>query len=580
MAPLEAVRSGFAAHVERTAELERPGASASGKAPAPRSLRVDSFKTDTSAPKASVHFADSLSLSSYKPSSRIRPTTDTKTSRFDWTVRQALSQYSVEGDAGFQAARRSERDARNGALPAHGDPAVDRALQQFRIAPGQRALLSRAAAMQVGPAKEPLIRPVQAMAVAETLQRLRPEVAGQVNQLLGRASDELERAVLLKMVSPRANDLLSENNAVRGRALSEVQRFADVLRGAPRSLILERSSILSKDPDGTLRTFRQQHDNTCVAASVLECLSSADPFLLWALKADGPVHERRPTGLAAKLERAILTSNISGQSLAPLTDTLVRASGRTPEEARRMLRERGETWDLPQRPPVNLPGHVDAWVEAKVINKADARELLKLWEPKATLKALGMPDFQINTREQYRRFQSVVRNADRAFPKAAQALDKVKATWGTAPFTVGQILEWGQAGLQQPRGIGPEYAAKLFLSPKTHLGYNRVKFLYRLPGDAQHSERLAQVLNAGQPVLIRRGNPEDLETDYSHCITALLARGKPGQREFLIPDTWTGTARWVPQKDFESRRARISYYFGHSFPVRGVGRLAKGRPAL
>ncbi|HEX4620174.1 MAG TPA: hypothetical protein VH208_01290, partial [Myxococcaceae bacterium] len=73
---------------------------------------------------------------------------------------------------------------------------------------------------------------------------------------------------------------------------------------------------------------------------------------------------------------------------------------------------------------------------------------------------------------------------------------------------------------------------------------------------------------------------EDLETDYSHCITALLARGKPGHREFLIPDTWTGTARWVPQKDFESRRARISYYFGHSFPVRGVGRLAKGRPAL
>jgi hypothetical protein len=87
-------------------------------------------------------------------------------------------------------------------------------------------------------------------------------------------------------------------------------------------------------------------------------------------------------------------------------------------------------------------------------------------------------------------------------------------------------------------------------------------------------------LNSGQAVLIRRGNPEDLETDYSHCITTLLARGKPGKREFLILDTYTAKARWVSQEELESRGAKISYYFGQSYPTRGVGRLAKGRPAL
>ena len=245
-----------------------------------------------------------------------------------------------------------------------------------------------------------------------------------------------------------------------------------------------------------------------------------------------------------------------------------------------MLRERGETWDLPQRPPVNLPGYVDAWLEAKVINKADARELLKLWEPKATLKALGMPDFQINTREQYRRFQSVVRNADRAFPKAAEALEKVKATRGTAPFTVGQVLEWGQAGLQQPRGIGPEYAAKLFLSPKTHLGYNRVKFLYRLEDDAHHSERIAQAVLAGQPVLLRRGDPEDLPENYSHALSVLQVRGPVGKREFLIPDSNPGTAEWFSQERFESPDSKMSYFFGESTPRLGVGRKSQGRPTL
>jgi hypothetical protein len=574
---VEAPRQGFAAHVQRTAALE---ASLESK-PSPRRLRPDSFQPGTAAPKgAKLSFVDSLSVETYRPAARIRPTAEAKTTRFDWTVRQALAAYAPEGDAGFQAALGSDRGARSAALPAVGDARVHQALQQFHIPAAHRALLARAAAMMVGPAQEPLLRPVQAMAVAETLQQLRPETAGQINHLLGRASDELERAVLLKMVSPRAADLLSNHSVIRARALSEMESFAQTLRRAPRSLILERSSILTKGEDGSIRTLRQQHDNTCVAASVLECLASTDPFLLWVLKADGPVHQRRPTGLAARLERAILTSNISGQSLAPLAESLVKASGRTPEEARRMLEQRGETWDLPQQPPVDVPGQVQAWLDAKVINKGDAQALLKLWAPKTLMKSMGMPDFQINTREQYRQFQSVVRNADRAFPAAARALEKVKASGGAAPFTAGQVLEWGQAGLQQPRGIGPEYAAKLFLSPKTHLGYNRVKFLFRLPGDENHSERLAQILTSGQQVLIRRGNPEDLETDYSHCIAALLARGKPGHREFLIADTWTAQARWVSQEELESRRARISYYFGQSYPVRGVGRLAKGRPTL
>ncbi len=129
------------------------------------------------------------------------------------------------------------------------------------------------------------------------------------------------------------------------------------------------------------------------------------------------------------------------------------------------------------------------------------------------------------------------------------------------------------------RSVAPDHIANIFLSPKTQLDYNRVKYLYRLKADPAHSDRLAQVLDSGQPTLLRRGDPEDLPENYSHCLTAFCSR-LSGGREVLVLDSLPGRAEWWPQADFDSRRAQMSYFFGHSFPKLGVGQKASGRPEL
>ncbi|HEX4620992.1 MAG TPA: hypothetical protein VH208_05425, partial [Myxococcaceae bacterium] len=156
--------------------------------------------------------------------------------------------------------------------------------------------------------------------------------------------------------------------------------------------------------------------------------------------------------------------------------------------------------------------------------------------------------------------------------------EKGNSTWGSEGRTANEfeesILYGDKSGeLDRSHGLNPDDAAKQFLSPKTHLDYQKVKYYYRLWGDPHHSERLAQAVLAGQPVLLRRGDSEDRESNYSHCQLLLWARGEPGKREFLVAD---GYADWQSQSSFES--GGFSHYYGHSHPTIGVGRSPSGRP--
>jgi hypothetical protein len=78
-------------------------------------------------------------------------------------------------------------------------------------------------------------------------------------------------------------------------------------------------------------------------------------------------------------------------------------------------------------------------------------------------------------------------------------------------------------------------------------------------------------------VPLRRGDPEDLPSNYSHAITAYGVRGTKGDRQFYVVD---GSGKWMSQADFEAEYSRISYFFGDSHPQLGVGRKAEGRPEL
>ena len=527
-------------------------------------VKVNAPKSGLQVPKGPL--ADSLSVQAFEPPTKLLKTiAGGPTTHFDEVLSQAFASYREADDVELLAARKAQARPSTAGFPKLSaaavakDPmlkAVSARLEAMPLTDKQKALLTGGVAFKFGPANEPLVRPIQAIIAGDTLSRMPATPKARVQAMLDGSENDIERALILKSLGPRRNQLLAKGPEA-GAALNEVGNYAGIIRGTPTALLLERTTILGTNEKGELISLQQQHHNACVASSSLGSMAAADPFIAWVLKADGPINEKRINGLPARLERAILTSDVTG--------------------------ERGEHWDIPAS-----FGNIDREVR-QVLKAGDAKAGLTLEDhsaitdllrPIERLHELGLELGAIETPADYRRFQKILANFPKNFPKAQEVLDRLKAS-GAGELDGRQLLELGQSNLQRPKGVAPDHIANIFLKPKTQLDYNRVKYLYRLEGDPSHGARLAQVIEAGQPVLLRRGDPEDLPANYSHCLTAMCVRpGADGTRDILIPDTFKGRAKWLTQKEFDDQKSQMSYFFGHSFPQLGVGRAATGRPEL
>ncbi len=510
--------------------------------------------------------ADSLSVQAFEPSTKLLKTVaGGPTSRFDDVLAGAFASYREADDVVLQAARKAQvrpstaAFAKLTAAAITEDPmlnAVSTRLEAMPLTEKHKSLLTGGVAYRFGPAQEPLVRPIQAVIAADTLSRMPATAKARVQAMLDGSENDIERALILKSLGPRRNQLLAAGPEA-GKALQEVENYAGIIRGAPTALLLERTTILGTNEYGELISLQQQHHNACVASSSLGCMATADPFIAWVLKADGPINGLRVNGLAARLERAILTSDVTG--------------------------ERGEHWDIPAsfgNVRKDVRAVLDAGEQKAGLTREDRLAVLRLLKPSKRLDALGLANGAIDTPAEFRLFQKILADFPKNFPQAQAVIDRLKAS-GAGELDGRQLLELGQSNLQDPKGVAPDHIANIFLKPKTQLDYNRVKYLYRLEADPSHGARLAQVVEAGQPVLLRRGDPEDVPENYSHCLTALCVRtGAAGTREVLIPDTYHGRAKWFSQAQFDSQRAQMSYFFGQSSPKLGVGRAATGRPEL
>ncbi len=509
---------------------------------------------------------DSLSVQAFEPSTKLLKTVaGGPTTHFDEVLSAAFASYREADDVELQAARKAQVRPSTAGFPKLSaaavakDPmlkAVSARLEAMPLTDKQKALLAGGVAYKFGPANEPLVRPIQAIIAGDTLSRMPVTPKARVQAMLDGSENDIERALILKSLGPRRNQLLAKGPEAAA-ALNEVENYAGIIRGTPTSLLLERTTILGTNEHGELISLQQQHHNACVASSSLGSMAAADPFIAWVLKADGPINEKRINGLPARLERAILTSDVTG--------------------------ERGEHWDIPASFG-NIDREVrqalDAGNEKAGLTREDRFAITDLLAPRERLDELGLKRGAIETPADYRRFQKILANFAENFPKAQSVLERLKAS-GAGELDGRQLLELGQSNLQRPKGVAPDHIANIFLKPKTQLDYNRVKYLYRLEGDPSHGARLAQVIEAGQPVLLRKGDPEDLPENYSHCLTAMCVRpSADGTRDILVPDTFKGRARWLTQKQFDDENSQMSYFFGHSFPKLGVGKAATGRPEL
>jgi hypothetical protein len=182
--------------------------------------------------------------------------------------------------------------------------------------------------------------------------------------------------------------------------------------------------------------------------------------------------------------------------------------------------------------------------------------------------------------------------ASTAWNKAMDLLAKSNKTARARQYafpSLELVVRDAVGGSTKPNGVDPDQIGNTFVTPFTLTNYERVKYYFRLKGDPHHTERLAQVLESGQDVFIRLGDPEDLPENYSHCVILADVQGSPGSRQFLKIDPADGSADWVSEWWLNARRGEgsgymagpkttVSYYFGESSPERGVGERALGRP--
>ncbi len=430
-----------------------------------------------------------------------------------------------------------------------------------------------------GITQQGMLGATSALDAAAALMRMPAQAHGEVTSLLAQAGSDCERVLLLKSLASRKVRLCSMGTESTAEAMAEIRNYAQVIRGKPRD-VLELSSTLLKYKLNVLKeleltTLKQQYRNSCVGASVLFCAAEADPVLAWALNAEGRLDRLRPGGLADRLEASILTSDRAGAW--------------------------SSTWDVPASRPGEAPD-LDTLASAAELSKAEARPLLALQTAsrlKEVFETLGVPLTedtmtgrslvgQLRTAAAWDAFHEGLAHADALFPEEAKALALLKERLGTKVLgphqSLADVLRSIQRAVHQPNGIDPDHGGTAFLRPFTHLDSNRVKYAYRMVEDLKHPERgvdtehpnrWAQVVGSGQPTMVRRGDPEDVPENYSHCIVFADVRGEGADRELLRVDSIAG-ADWVPLDALNGSRS-ISYYFGHSYPQTGVGRAPSSR---
>jgi hypothetical protein len=415
--------------------------------------------------------------------------------------------------------------------------------------------------------REGLMGATRALDAAAALTQLSDARYEELQGLLEAAESKSERILILKALAARKLRLSSYGDAEAKEAWSELLRYAEIIRGVPPSLLAFRSTLMHVthqfSSGGAEGCLKQQAANSCVGASTLMAMAEADPFLAWVVNAAGSVDSIEHSSLSTRLQEAIICSD---------------------------FRQFGATWDFFKSKGMgrtrSIRSDVISALGKFILSETDVRALEEL-TGRSALKHLGMSVWQLRTAEDWKKLEDILSRLPELHPLASAAWSKIEralalsekgAEIKKAAFpSLADLIRDAITHASDPEGVDPDHIGTRFLTPFTHLNYERVKYYYRLSEDPAHTERLAQILEAGQDVLIRLGDPDDLPSNYSHCVIMSDVRGEEGKREFMVVDPQGGTANWVSQESF-NRSSLSSYYFGESSPVRGVGKRAPGRP--
>ena len=225
-------------------------------------------KNELRVPKGPL--VDSLSVHAFEPPTKLLKTiAGGPTTHFDEVLSEAFASYKEGADAELQAARKVQVRPSTAGFPKLTAAAINREpmlkavaarLEAMPLTEQQKALLTGGVAYTFGPANEPLVRPIQAVIAGDTLSRMPATPKARVQAMLDGSENDIERALILKSLGPRRNQLLAKGPEA-AKALGEVENYAGIIRGSPTSLLLDRTTILGLNEKGELISLQQQHHN-------------------------------------------------------------------------------------------------------------------------------------------------------------------------------------------------------------------------------------------------------------------------------------------------------------------------------
>jgi hypothetical protein len=200
---------------------------------------------------------------------------------------------------------------------------IDRRQHPDRITPQ----IVRSLSMGVGEARtsasqgrEGILTNTSAVYAANALIKMTPADYEAVSTALANAgtppsagSDaQTERALILKAVAARDERLGDYSQWIRtfqpSAAANEITQFANQIRGQNAGSLIERTSVLDLDGDGTNEALQQRFNDSCVQATLQIAYAEADPIYAWSLHQNDTVHSTSTNGIIAAQQELMLSA--------------------------------------------------------------------------------------------------------------------------------------------------------------------------------------------------------------------------------------------------------------------------------
>ncbi len=409
--------------------------------------------------------------------------------------------------------------------------------------------------------REGLMGPSQAMQAARAYASLKPEDKARFDDLMAKAGQDqagtpalgadanAERALLLKALAARRNEVASPDAATRKRALDTVETFAKDIRGSERGQLIRQTTLLDVDEKRNESTFDPRE---------LEKQQKGAPRWHDAAKDNDGIFQKYTMGCVPTSTMVIKGERDPVFALRVHKDLISSATPHSTSGAyeKRVL-DRDAGWSQARLAVYNYnraEKTLDAMAGDAKLGAADKPTVAERAAVLAYLENAG---------------GAAARDKPPAGSDAAKGLEKLRRYAGRFP-TDGQVADMRSNHVTDasPPGLDYDQVTDVLNAESATTGVT----YERTGATAADYDRAERNLKQGVDVLFV---VEWKGGDGGHAMALVDVKGSAPDRQFLVHDPWTGATKWCQESKMKD--GTFTRAFGHHdcdvtafYPVKGI----------